>query len=149
MSDSPPSPSGADNQNYEPIPEHSPCQPDSTDLRVRLSEVHSNQCVILDSLSEINWRFGDAGSTFDLDAEAERAKQYLQKLCTIRQNMSVIQNKLTRLQERAYKIKQFKEKEYTGAYRNWLSDLEYQRHLTAKFEPAARRSNDTLPKAQQ
>lgn len=105
------------------------------DLQVLLSNLHKNQSVVLEGVSEINWRVEDATDTFDLDKESLKARSYLQKLQAIRQNMVLTKNKLVQLEERALKVRQQKEKEHADAYKSWMIDMEYQKKLVAKYEP--------------
>lgn len=105
------------------------------DLTLLLDEVDKNQATVLESLTDGNWRFDDAATTFDLDREIQKAATYTAKLRTIRHVMMETKRRLARLQERSLRVRNTADKLNEEAYKDWLEDTAYQTQLVAKFEP--------------
>ncbi|XP_025080776.1 biogenesis of lysosome-related organelles complex 1 subunit 6-like isoform X2 [Pomacea canaliculata] len=97
-----------------------------------ISEIVSNQQVIIDTLEQENSKFKECTAFNELTITMLKARDYYNKLVTVKKDMSSLHDRAIKLKRRALKLQQQKQKEELQRAHQLEKELERDQMLTAK-----------------
>lgn len=97
-----------------------------------LHELTQNQKILIETVQQENAKFDECSSKEKLGEILSNAKKYHTKLLGIKKQMSLLQEKSTKLKKRALRLQQQKQKEELQRAQQQEEDLEREQMLVAK-----------------
>ncbi|XP_067038729.1 biogenesis of lysosome-related organelles complex 1 subunit 6-like [Acropora muricata] len=107
--------------------------PNLENIQEKIGELTQNQGILIETIQQENDKYVDCHSARNLAVMLSYVRTYHAKLTKVKQDMSIIEDRVAKLKKRALKLKFQKEKEDRSKAEAYERKLELERQLTAKL----------------
>ncbi|XP_064645485.1 biogenesis of lysosome-related organelles complex 1 subunit 6-like [Lineus longissimus] len=106
--------------------------PEGEKAKVTLDELLQNQKVLIETVQHERSKFTECTAFTDLTEMMNQARQYYNKLVTVKKDMAALHEKSVKLKKRALRLQQGKQKEMLQREQKHEKELEKERALMAR-----------------